>query len=362
MIEGKFFQNLSRRLGIRAETLERDYVMNLILDAFAHCPSTRDTFFFKGGCCVHKCFSRHTFDSSQPNLSYFTKGRFSSDIDLTVTPEMMESESLHKAFMEVKEYVAERHNLIINQFSFPIYSNSKQKIEDRNKSNCRGIIHYEGPMFNAKFNSPAMKFDITADERVVFTPYKRILYHPYSDQGEEAVLVAKTYTLRDIFAEKIRALFERCSPRDLYDLCILNSHPDMDDYRKIGIGLSIMEKFILKNIDYKVKLDNLKKIGKNGLPLIEDCRLSWNNALRRQVVNLPAFDEYVVKLPEIIEFATECIEKADKVFMRLKQKNENQSPKVVMHNLLMAQQEPRQSFQKQMDEIMQNEKIRGCHD
>ncbi|MBQ9090276.1 MAG: nucleotidyl transferase AbiEii/AbiGii toxin family protein [Alphaproteobacteria bacterium] len=355
MIQGKIFQNLSRRLGIRAETLERDYVMNLILDAFAHCPSTQDTFFFKGGCCVHKCFSQHTFNSTNPNLSYFLNGRFSSDIDLTVTPDMMSTEKLTQAFEEVKEYVYHRHGLVIGQFSFPIHANNKQQIENRLKSNCRGIIHFEGPMYNKRFNSPAMKFDITADERVVFSPYKRLIFHPYSKEDEEIVLVTKTYTLRDIFAEKIRALFERCSPRDLYDLVILQSHPDLDESRRTGIGLSIIEKFILKQMDYNISMKRLETTQRYGTPLLELCRTSWENALMRQVASIPNYDDYIQQLPNIISFAQQCVLRAQKEIAHYN----NRTPKqfsTTVHRLLLEQTFKGSDFQKQINQVLAEEK------
>ena len=355
MIQGKTFQKLSRRIGIRAETLERDYVMNLILDAFAHCPSTQNSFFFKGGCCVHKCFSQHTFDSKNPQLSYFLNGRFSSDIDLTVTPDMMSTEKLMQAFNEVKEYVYHRHGLVINQFSFPIHANNKQQIENRQKCNSRGIIHFEGPMYNNRFNSPAMKFDITADERVVFAPYKRLIYHPYSNEEEEMVLVAKTYTLRDIFAEKIRALFERCSPRDLYDLVILQSHPDLDEIRRTGIGLSIIEKFMLKHMDYNLSGNRLETTQRHGTPLLEHCRTSWENALTRQVASMPDYEEYITQLPNIISFAQQCIRMAQKEILNHHRKTSEPLSTTVQY-LLIEETSKMSEFQKQINQVLAEEK------
>ena len=95
MIAGKVFQNLSRKTGIKAEALEKDYVMNLILDAIAHCPKTRDSFFFKGGCCVHKCFSAHMFTpKSKP--PHFQKYEI-----IWLGGTVLRSISFHSPFMKI---------------------------------------------------------------------------------------------------------------------------------------------------------------------------------------------------------------------------------------------------------------------
>ena len=348
MIAGKVFQNLSRKTGIKAEALEKDYVMNLILDAIAHCPKTRDSFFFKGGCCVHKCFSAHMFTPKSKGVDdYFLSGRFSADVDLTVKPDMMEEGKLTAAFSEVRDYLVGRHGLEINQFSFPIYENNKMMIDGRPKRLCRGLIRFQGPMFNPKFNAPALKFDITADERNVFTPYKRLIYHPYAREEEELVLVALTYTLRDIFAEKVRALFERCSPRDVYDLNTLIRHPDLDPWRQVGIGLSLMEKFRLKNIPLQLTPEQLT-VGMDGTPsAYERCRMNWKTTLGRQMSRLPAFETYWAHIPGIIRFADRCVQKTNDVIQTYCNRH-HVSYAVAINRLMHAQHDGR-AFQKVID-------------
>lgn len=312
MIDKKVIINIAKKIGIKAEAVERDYVMNLILDAFSRCPSTANTFFFKGGCCIHKCFSSFEPGEGKRLDSYFTHGRFSSDIDLTVTREMMDTDALCGAFSEVADYLKEVHGLVIEQFDFPIH-------QGKQKENCRGIIHFQGPLYNPKFNSPMLKFDLTADERVVFEPFVRPIYHPYSNKGEEVLLVAKTYTLRDVFAEKLRALFERCSPRDVYDMHVLIDHPDLDSIRKIGIGLSILEKFKLKEIPVDLRMAVFDEHRtKEGFSLKENCQESWGKTLSHQLSltgrKVVTFDNYWNhgRLPEILAFSNECVELAQR--------------------------------------------------
>lgn len=337
MIDKKTLINLAVKTEIKPEALEKDYVMNLILDAFARCPSTADTFFFKGGCCVHKCFS--FFEEAHEGYSidpYFTEGRFSSDIDLTLTQEMMDADRLKEAFSEVAVYLEEVHGLKIDQFDFPMHDNNKD-----NKVNCRGMIHFQGPLYNSKFNSPSLKFDLTADERVVFEPFVRPIWHPYCDKGEEVLLIAKTYTLRDIFAEKLRALFERCSARDVFDMHILIRHPDLDDMRQIGIGLSIIEKFKLKNVPLDLRLGFFdEQMTPDGISFKQRCEESWGKSLTRQLPkqsrDIITFDSYWNRgqLAEILSFSANCVSAAQRQIELIQKGNPNMDYNKVLDDAL----------------------------
>lgn len=351
MIEKQLLQNLSKRFGIRCETLERDYVMNLILDSFIHIPSAANGFFFKGGACVHKCFSRHMFDPQQPVYSYFTQGRFSNDIDLTIVPQMMDEEALHSVFQEVKEYLYDRHGLIINQFSFQIHNNSKQLIEDREKMNCRGYIHFKGPMFNPKFNSPVLKLDLTADEKVAFQPYHRVLSHPYAQGANEENLIATTYSLRDVFAEKIRALFERISANDLYDCIHLMNHPQMNEMRRLGIGVAIMDKFSAKNLPCKTDKDTfMNRMGSDGLPVnIKDAyQQQWEDCLSRLIIDIPPFEKAWEQLDSLLTFTNTSLTLAKKAIAKWQASH----PNMDIRNLIDEQMQKDRCTQNKEEEAV----------
>lgn len=57
------------RLGIRWETLERDYVLFLVLAGMSRVGRLEDTVIFKGGTALKKC--------------YFGQYRFSEDLDFS---------------------------------------------------------------------------------------------------------------------------------------------------------------------------------------------------------------------------------------------------------------------------------------
>ena len=328
MIEAKLFRDIAKVKQVKAEALEKDYVMNLILDAIARCSETKDKFFFKGGSCIYKCFYHENGTCGQVKVndrllplkrrkemlkSYLTRARLSADLDLTVHPDMMNEEKLNAAFSAVSAYVKEHHGLQIGDFSFPIYENKNQKIKGRNKRNCRGVLHFKGPLYNDKFNPPALKLDLTADESVVFKPYTRPICHPYKE-GE--ALIANTYTLRDVFAEKFRSLFERYSAHDMFDVVFLADHPDMkDEQRQLGIGLAIIEKLRVKNIPlamvdgpFSLRVENKELIATK-----EEFKKAWEKTMAREKgTDLVPFKTAWSDLLKAVKMGRTCVRRAQK--------------------------------------------------
>lgn len=84
-----------------------------------------------------------------------------------------------------------------------------------------------------------------------------------------------SYSLTEVFAEKIRALFERTRPRDLYDVWRL-SGLDLD------VSDMIHDKFDFR--DVTLDIDDL-------LHRREYFGNAWENSLRHQLEDLPVFNE-----------------------------------------------------------------------
>jgi predicted nucleotidyltransferase component of viral defense system len=61
-----------REWGLRADTVEKDYVLGWLLAAIGQHPRTKDAWVFKGGTCLKKC--------------YFETYRFSEDLDFSLLP------------------------------------------------------------------------------------------------------------------------------------------------------------------------------------------------------------------------------------------------------------------------------------
>lgn len=293
MISQKKIIALSKQYHLRAELIERDYVMNLILDALARSPATKGKVFFKGGCCIHKCFSGFVEHTKQNEHAYFSE-RFSNDIDLTVTPDLMSTEALLSAFAQVAKYIQKMHGVSLDQFSFPIHQNEKQ-----NKANCRGYLHFQGPLFNPKFNAPKLKLDITADETTPILRRPVLIYDPYEQQK----LYALCYSQEDLIAEKLRALMERTSARDLYDLSLLMTKSQQKNNMDMALlGDSIEKKFALKDlpIDFSVETFEQRKKAFSD---------DWRKSLEQQIGSLPPFEQFWNRenISMILSFAQSCV-------------------------------------------------------
>ena len=79
-----------------------------------------------------------------------------------------------------------------------------------------------------------IKLDVTKIDReiILLDLEKREINHPYSDALKADVLV---YQLEEIIAEKLRALFERTRPRDMYDVWYMIDKSDKRIISKIFV-------------------------------------------------------------------------------------------------------------------------------
>ena len=92
-----------------------------------------------------------------------------------------------------------------------------------------------------------IKIDITNEgcEKILLPLSVRRIIHPYSDTLEAEIRV---YALEEILAEKIRSLFQRTRPRDLYDVWCL-----WDRVEKKKVLEILAEKFRTKNVEMDIK-------------------------------------------------------------------------------------------------------------
>ena len=95
MIEKNEILETATRLGIPISTIEKDYVLGWLLAAIQHHKDLSDTWVFKGGTCLKKC--------------YFDKYRFSEDLDFT----LIESSHLNESFLN--QTLTEITNWVYNE-------------------------------------------------------------------------------------------------------------------------------------------------------------------------------------------------------------------------------------------------------
>ena len=120
---------------------------------------------------------------------------------------------------DVTHWLYENAGIEVPEIIVDVFPDSNGKI-------LRGKMGYVGPL-EQRASYTRIKLDLSQNEFLAMHPMKMSIYHPYGDQ-KDFPFQTNTYTYEEIFAEKIRALFERARPRDLYD--VINLFERQNDY------------------------------------------------------------------------------------------------------------------------------------
>ena len=237
--------------------IEKDYVLGWVLAAISAESALADTWIFKGGTCLRKC--------------YYETYRFSEDLDFTVVdggPE--EPDEMIEIFKRVSDWLVRETGieLEIDQRTFA----RRRNLRDQPTTQAR--IAYRGP--NAPRGTlPKLKFDLTSDEVLVERPHRRIIVHSYSDQPLPGVGVL-CYSPTELLAEKTRALATRCRPRDLYDVVHMHRHPDL-----IGRAERVRTVLAAKCAHAGVNVPDADSIRTS--PYAQEIEREWENMLGHQL-------------------------------------------------------------------------------
>jgi predicted nucleotidyltransferase component of viral defense system len=255
--------------------VEKDYILGWILAGINAHDELADSWVFKGGTCLKKC--------------YFETYRFSEDLDFTLRDENhLDVKFLRPVFEEVVAWVTEQSGLTIpaNQLEFDIYDNS------RGRPNCQGKVAYRGPISPTSGGWPKIKLDLTADENLVLPPVRREVFHPYSDRPEGGIW-ANCYAYEEAFGEKLRALGERTRPRDLYDVVNLYRHTDSRPTAAVLLDV------LRQKCDYKaLPVPTLQTLAPHR-PALE---ATWADMLSHQLPILPPLNDFWDALPDIFNW------------------------------------------------------------
>jgi len=253
MISEIEFKEKARTFNVPISTIERDYAQNWLL---AYLPKMA----FKGGTGIRK--------------AYIKNYRFSDDLDFT----LLEKSNFKDLTNKVKKAIQDTKNASGISFLDDIKS---EKVKNGY------VINIYFRILRSTGDPLKIKMDITNKENeIIINPIqKKNLIHIYSDKINEQINV---YTLEEMFAEKVRSLFERTRPRDLYDVWYL--------HKKITFDKTLFQK--------KCKH---KKVEPNIGELVTrktNYEKTWKNSLQHQLPELPsatdAFDEVIEFLKKII--------------------------------------------------------------
>ena len=284
--------DFSREFGIRANIIEKDYVLYWILAGIANHPELGRNWVFKGGTCLKKC--------------YFETYRFSEDLDFTlIKKDHIDQDYLQSTFNNIADWVNEVSGVEIskNLIRFDIFKNPRGIICAQGRISYRGPLQQHEPL-------PRIKLDLTVDEVLVLSSVKRQVHHPYTDKHTKDVFV-QCYCFDELFAEKIRALGERLRPRDLYDVVHIYRRTEEMKPDRGAVLHTLQSKCEFKKIPIPT-IDILEH-----KPELEELESEWENMLAHQLPLLPAFAQFWQELPSVFEWLYRAIEKAVPIIVPL---------------------------------------------
>lgn len=244
----------SQQFGVSESTIEKDYLIEIILWQIARHRQLSEGVIFRGGTCLKKV--------------YFSDYRFSEDLDfLTRNQENIVS--------GLKELISK-----INQV-YPINLNYRNEFAERRH---QFFIIYN--LFPEIPGLKELKIDIVEDIHIPpATLAKLNLTYPDFTSGDHKL---NSYTLESIAADKIgRILDLENEPRDIYDLWyILKHQADIIKIRKV----------FEKKYGYPPLASNIISEIKK-----KEYEINWNRRLENQISQLPDYHKVTEELEEIIK-------------------------------------------------------------
>jgi predicted nucleotidyltransferase component of viral defense system len=270
MITKEELQHHAFKTNLSASHVEKDYVLSWILAGISQHESAGQSWIFKGGTCLRKIFIPHY--------------RYSEDLDFTIPDKSLFSgDLLQKQIHTIADWVQQKAGIEIDQTRSAFESFKSPSGQHM----IQGRLYYRGPLSPAAPRQwPRIKFDMTSDEVLVTPAESHGILHPYSDAQDLQTFSVLTYSLYDLFSEKMRALFERTRPRDLYDVVeLIHRFPEIDK--------AFLKQCFLKKCAFK----NLLKVDPKDLK-VETCQAGWADQLSHQLEALPPFQTYLTQFLE----------------------------------------------------------------
>ena len=244
----------------------KDYVLGWLLWGIGADPVLGQSWIFKGGTCLKKC--------------YIETYRFSEDLDFTVLPGgPYLPDDITAQLMRTLDRVADASGINFATRD-PVLRLRPDGLS------VEGRVYYVGP--RQQLQPARVKLDITANERVVRPPVLRDIGHPYPDALPGSGQV-RCYSFEELFAEKLRAMAQRGRPRDLYDVINLFRRNDLRLYPDL-IRDALAEKCAVKNIPVPTALDILNE------ERTAELEADWPNMLSHQLPALPPLAPFLEEL------------------------------------------------------------------
>jgi len=263
-----------REWGLRHNVVEKDYVLGWLLWGIGRHPVLGESWIFKGGTCLKKC--------------YIETYRFSEDLDFTIVADgPIDPADVAPLLDEVLDAVADESGID--------FSERQPALKTRNQpGSVEGRVYYRGPLAAPAIAS--VKLDLSATELLAREPERRPIAHPYlPDEALPEPADVACYCFEEVFAEKLRAMGERSRPRDLYDIVNLYRRDDLRILRD-DIHAILVEKCAHKGIE----VPTFATIQASGL--VPELESEWENMLGHQLPALPPFRQFWDALDELFRW------------------------------------------------------------
>jgi len=279
MIGRQDILDLAREFQLPPNTVEKDYALGWLLAGISRHPELRESWIFKGGTCLKKC--------------YFETYRFSEDLDFTLRePAHLNEAFLQRVIGEVCAWIYETSGLELPEAArrFEVFENPRGSLS------AQARVGYRGPLARTG-EPPRIKFDLAHDELLVLEPAWRPVHHPYPDDPEDGIEVL-CYAFEEVFAEKLRALTERLRPRDLYDVIHLHRRTDLLP------DLPTLRDTLRRKCEFK-RVDVPTFAALEVRPERIEIQAEWENMLAHQLPACPPFEQFWSALPAVFDWLTE---------------------------------------------------------
>ena len=262
MIRKKEIEIRAEEQNVPKSTIDKDWVLGHFIDAIYSIPLCEDSLIFKGGTCLRKC--------------YFPEYRFSEDLDFT---------SINPSFVLNKKLLSQITDLVIKRTDIPLHIQEISELRFNGQlTGYKAVIKFWGAdhPFNkvppdASRWGTSVKIEIILYELMVFPSESRVIFHPYPDELSKSMVVIPCYSLREVLAEKLRALIQRSytAPRDFYDIWYLSNNQMDINWKEITDAFYIKMKF--KNLEFNginqmINERNDKRV-----------KAGWENSLIHQI-------------------------------------------------------------------------------
>ena len=256
MIHKNEIRETAREHGVPVTTIEKDYCISWILNSLYQHPNS---IALKGGTGIRKL--------------YVSNYRFSEDLDFTMLKNMGKTEIEENIRTSVRTARQESGIEFSDEIKF-----------SENVNGYKVDIYFR--ILRQTGNPLRIKLDMTRPERerMILPLRKMPVIHPYSDNCSAIVLA---YSIHEIIAEKIRSIFERTRPRDLYDLWFFTENFD------IRQALEILP----EKCEFKAVKTDIRSVMERK----NDFSSAWDNSLGNQLKDLPDFDPVFYHVLEQLE-------------------------------------------------------------